>query len=325
MSSSSSSSSFKNEDYTPTIDAILKVSDLEKITVKKIRKALEGLFGIEFDLNKKEINDLILNRFYNMNDIKKNENDKIKSLQDKIDELIKENKKISIKLNTKLTNYQIKNDISNSSSTNGNKKRKTNSKSKDSNNNNKENSDDVVKEKKKATGGFSKEYKVSPELANFLGNNNDISRPELVKKLWDYIKLNNLQNPQDKREILSDDKLFPLFGEKVHMFTMNKVLSKHLFNRDEIVNGYDDIKPDINQQQHQLPPQQISQQQISQQQQQQPQQYQQNMNNTFNSNNFNPNTNYDPNYNTNLNGASSYYNNNNNNNNNGYQDFNGIP
>ncbi|OUM51879.1 hypothetical protein BVG19_g1016 [[Candida] boidinii] len=307
-------SSFKTEDYTPTIDAILRVSDLEKITVKKIRKALEGLFGIEFDKNKKEINDLILNRFYNMNDLKKNENDKIKSLQDKIDELVKENKKMSVKLNTKLTNYQIKNDISNSTS---NKKRKTSSKSKDNSNSN--NNSDEVKEKKKATGGFSKEYRVSPELANFLGNNNDISRPELVKKLWDYIKLNNLQNPQDKREILSDEKLFPLFGEKVHMFTMNKVLSKHLFNRDEIVNGYDDIKPDVgNQQPPQLPPHSPPQQQIP------TQQYQQNMNSTYNSNNFNGNTDYDPNYNGNFNGdpSTSY---NNYNNNNGYQDFNGIP
>ncbi|GME71760.1 unnamed protein product [[Candida] boidinii] len=162
-------------------------------------------------------------------------------------------------------------------------------------------------------------YRVSPELANFLGNNNDISRPELVKKLWDYIKLNNLQNPQDKREILSDEKLFPLFGEKVHMFTMNKVLSKHLFNRDEIVNGYDDIKPDVgNQQPPQLPPHSPPQQQIP------PQQYQQNMNSTYNSNNFNGNTDYDPNYNGNFNGdpSTSY---NNYNNNNGYQDFNGIP
>lgn len=46
----------------------------------------------------------------------------------------------------------------------------------------------------------------------------------VVKKLWDYIKSNNLQNPDNRREILCDDKLRALFNvDKVHMFTMNKV------------------------------------------------------------------------------------------------------
>ena len=46
----------------------------------------------------------------------------------------------------------------------------------------------------------------------------------VVKKLWDYIKLNDLQNPDNRREILCDDKLRALFNaDKVHMFTMNKV------------------------------------------------------------------------------------------------------
>ena len=45
----------------------------------------------------------------------------------------------------------------------------------------------------------------------------------------DYIKKNNLQNPQNKREILADDKLEPIFGKKkVTMFEMNKHLAQHL-------------------------------------------------------------------------------------------------
>jgi chromatin remodeling complex protein RSC6 len=45
-----------------------------------------------------------------------------------------------------------------------------------------------------------------------------------VKKLWDYIKSNNLQNPSNKSEILCDDKLRAVFHvDKIHMFTMNKV------------------------------------------------------------------------------------------------------
>jgi upstream activation factor subunit UAF30 len=47
--------------------------------------------------------------------------------------------------------------------------------------------------------------------------------------MWEYIKANNLQNPQNKREILADEKLEPIFGgKKVTMFEMNKHLARHL-------------------------------------------------------------------------------------------------
>ena len=47
--------------------------------------------------------------------------------------------------------------------------------------------------------------------------------------MWAYIKSNNLQNPANKREILADAKLKPIFGaDKVTMFEMNKFLAQHL-------------------------------------------------------------------------------------------------
>ena len=47
---------------------------------------------------------------------------------------------------------------------------------------------------------------------------------------WEYIKKNNLQNPENKREIIADAKLKPIFGgkDKVSMFEMNKHLAQHL-------------------------------------------------------------------------------------------------
>ncbi|HWH22631.1 MAG TPA: SWIB/MDM2 domain-containing protein [Allosphingosinicella sp.] len=73
--------------------------------------------------------------------------------------------------------------------------------------------------------------KPSAELAAVTGSGN-IARAEVVSKMWDYIKKNNLQNPENKREILADDKLKPIFGgkDKVSMFEMNKHLSNHLSN-----------------------------------------------------------------------------------------------
>ena len=68
----------------------------------------------------------------------------------------------------------------------------------------------------------------SKELAEITGSE-ALPRTEVVKKMWAYIKRNNLQNPKNKREILADDKLKPIFGrDAVSMFDMNKHLSKHL-------------------------------------------------------------------------------------------------
>jgi chromatin remodeling complex protein RSC6 len=68
----------------------------------------------------------------------------------------------------------------------------------------------------------------SPELAAVVGNG-PLPRGEVVSKVWDYIKKNNLQNASNKREILADDKLKKVFGkDKVTMFEMNKHLAQHL-------------------------------------------------------------------------------------------------
>jgi hypothetical protein len=40
-----------------------------------------------------------------------------------------------------------------------------------------------------------------------------VARTEVVKKLWDYIKAHNLQDPKDKRAIVADAKLLPVFGK----------------------------------------------------------------------------------------------------------------
>lgn len=55
-------------------------------------------------------------------------------------------------------------------------------------------------------------------------------RSEVVKQIWVYIKKHNLQNPQNKRNILADEKLKVVFGGKkeVSMFEMTKLVSDHL-------------------------------------------------------------------------------------------------
>ena len=79
-----------------------------------------------------------------------------------------------------------------------------------------------------APNGLQKPLQPSPELAAVVGSE-PIPRGEVVSKVWAYIKKNDLQNPENKREILADDNLRKVFGrDKVTMFEMNKYLAQHL-------------------------------------------------------------------------------------------------
>lgn len=70
--------------------------------------------------------------------------------------------------------------------------------------------------------------KPSKELAAVVGGD-PLPRGEVVSKVWAYIKKHDLQNPENRREILADDKLEAVFGKKkVTMFEMNKHLAQHL-------------------------------------------------------------------------------------------------
>ena len=56
-----------------------------------------------------------------------------------------------------------------------------------------------------------------------------ISMPEAVKQLWKYIKLHDRQNPKNKRNILADAVLRPIFGkDEITMFEVGGILGKHL-------------------------------------------------------------------------------------------------
>ena len=80
----------------------------------------------------------------------------------------------------------------------------------------------------KANSAFMKPLRVSDELAVVVGNG-PMPRSEVVKKLWEYIKKHNLQDPNNKRNINADENLKKVFGKgTVNMFEMTKLVSKHL-------------------------------------------------------------------------------------------------
>lgn len=81
----------------------------------------------------------------------------------------------------------------------------------------------------KENSAFMKPMNVSADLAAVVGAG-PMPRSEVVKKLWEYIKGHNLQDPKNKRNINADDTLKKVFDGKavVNMFEMTKLVSKHL-------------------------------------------------------------------------------------------------
>ena len=74
------------------------------------------------------------------------------------------------------------------------------------------------------------EVKLTPskELANVIGSEK-VTRPEAVKKLWDYIKKEDLQDSKNRRQINADSKLLPFFGtNSITMFEVGKIIAANL-------------------------------------------------------------------------------------------------
>ena len=75
---------------------------------------------------------------------------------------------------------------------------------------------------------------LSTPLSALLDGEAQLSRPQTVKRIWAYVKENGLQDPNDKRMLLCDGPMKAVFKqEKVHMFTMNKLLGLHLYAPEE--------------------------------------------------------------------------------------------
>ncbi|MEO6959570.1 MAG: SWIB/MDM2 domain-containing protein [Burkholderiaceae bacterium] len=86
----------------------------------------------------------------------------------------------------------------------------------------------TTKPARKPNAAFMKPLTPSPTLAAIIGAG-AIPRTEVTKKIWEYIKKHDLQDPKNRRNINADDKLRPLFGkEQVSMFELTKLVSGHL-------------------------------------------------------------------------------------------------
>jgi upstream activation factor subunit UAF30 len=84
--------------------------------------------------------------------------------------------------------------------------------------------------KKKGGWGF---VEVSPQLRSVIGEG-DVSRGDIIQKMWKHIKEHNLQDPSDKRFILCDTAFKQIFKSgRVSMFKMNKELTRHIWKPEK--------------------------------------------------------------------------------------------
>jgi|SRR6478609_2274519 chromatin remodeling complex protein RSC6 len=84
------------------------------------------------------------------------------------------------------------------------------------------------KSARKPNAAFMAALNPSSTLAEVIGNK-PMPRTEIVKKIWDYIKKNNLQDKKNRRMINADGKLKPLFAkDQISMFDLAKIVSKHV-------------------------------------------------------------------------------------------------
>ncbi|XP_049413072.1 upstream activation factor subunit spp27-like isoform X1 [Solanum stenotomum] len=202
---------------------ILRVSDLEIATAGTVRRRLEEELGVDLLDRKAFIRDQIdlflriqveetpKNDVHEAENGKEGENDDSCSQEEQEEEQVKEDEN---------------GDSCSQEEELGEDKSATRSKKKA------RRSEKMNGEAKKK-GGFNKPCALSPQLQKLVGEP-ELGRPEVVKKIWAYIREKNLQNPENKRKILCDEVLSGIFQVKsIDMFQMNKVLSKHIWPLNE--------------------------------------------------------------------------------------------
>ena len=85
------------------------------------------------------------------------------------------------------------------------------------------------KAKRKPNAAFMAPLTLSPALSEVVGSK-PLPRTEIIKKIWEYIKKNKLQDSKNRRMINADAKLKVLFGGKgqISMFELAKVVNNHV-------------------------------------------------------------------------------------------------
>lgn len=192
------------------LPAILENSDLEKTTAKVVRLQLEQKLKVDFSSRKKELDKLIMDAVNAM----QSGDESSESEPESEPEVKKKKRKAG---DSDEEDYTPSKKVAKPS------KKKRGSSDDDSDEDWKES-----KTKKKGKGtGFTRPYKLSPELSELMGAK-ELPRHEVVKKVWKIIKEKNLYDPKNKQFAICDEQLEKVIGVKrFRTFGMMKYLMPH--------------------------------------------------------------------------------------------------
>ncbi|KAI5810181.1 hypothetical protein DFH27DRAFT_521791 [Peziza echinospora] len=240
--------------FTHIIDAFLRSSDLKTVSLRNVRAHLQNVLGYDLTPVKDEIRLLIQERF---NEILAEEEKPIKpevkyerpETDEALSELessppsspkatkpsrkhnLEDDKKLAARLHKELNAGRPSRQAAAPQKKKAAPKKKAVKKSKAEVDSDSADEDGQPKKKRAVNRNnpFNALMQLSEPLSDLIGRS-ECSRPETVKAIWDYVKKNNLQDENDKRYIVCDDSLKRVFdnAERVHMFTMNKLLSAHI-------------------------------------------------------------------------------------------------
>ncbi|KAF4141002.1 SWIB/MDM2 domain-containing protein [Phytophthora infestans] len=195
---------------TEAIRHILKDADLEQLSRRMIRKQLEAQFHTDLSSYKDVINATILEVIEQQQVDEEEEEEEPEPSEDDVDA----DDELEERIPRKKTAVKKK-------ATPKKRKRKT------------EGEDG----KKTGGGGFNAQLSLSPELAQVVGAET-MARPQVVKALWAYIREHDLQDPNNKKNILLDDTLCGVFQrDSFTMFSMNKFVKRHVRKPDDLPPG----------------------------------------------------------------------------------------
>ncbi|KAF3762799.1 hypothetical protein M406DRAFT_108037 [Cryphonectria parasitica EP155] len=261
--------------YTSMIDHILKTSDLDTVSRKKVRKGLERQLGRDLSEQKDAIKVLIEQRFDaiadtlptppphsngadatddGFNGVKHEDDEPDAYGDDDVSQEIQVSTFPSKKRSSSMVEDEDarlarelqaqENQLARGRQTRGGhstpkpkpkqkQKKKSSTKVKAGDDSDVDTEDSATPKKRKAGGGFQKEFNLSYALSELVGMER-LSRPQVVKKLWEHIKANDLQEPTDKRQIRCDERMQAVFKQSsVNMFQMNKLIGNHLYPIEE--------------------------------------------------------------------------------------------
>ncbi|KAK7871517.1 hypothetical protein R5R35_010230 [Gryllus longicercus] len=246
----------KKEDLRKEITAILKDADLTTMSAKKVRQQVEEKLDVDLTDRKKEIDDLVMECLQEKQDGKGKDNSKKKNSKDDDEEEDEEEEdeeeeeeeeeekpkpkrgggkkpaKRAKKGSSEESDEGSDDDASDEEyspskkSKGGAKKGKPAAKKKKGSDS--DSDEDWAKPRK--SGGYTRAYNLSPELAAVVGQDS-MARHEVVRKVWAIIKERNLYDPKNKQFAICDDELMKVFGVKrFRTFGMMKYLKNHFLD-----------------------------------------------------------------------------------------------